>query len=481
MRKAMGILLFLLILCVGGISYCITIVYAPHDQVQVTQTVLAGDPSATEGLSIQTHTNYGQHLFWDTTVMPQGSATPETKTDYHFSNFMQQEEYQYTPRGIEIYSDVGSSGSYNLGVMNKAELTGLDIVYQELYDKAVPGQEEKKTVYVADYYTYYPLSGYVDLEGLYQDFGIWNYMDPGYDTSTWDKFQVFFRIPVLSEERVTVSVEKDSSGSYSTGLGTEDGDSFNFYTQGIVTPTTCYFAFNNRTTKGNQIDTSLIPGGYGIYCLDYIAGEEKQQGDATQTIQNGSLELDSLRLAYPMDPEEEFLQLSKWSDEKTLLLYTRMNNTYFLTTISLDTMQQVQRLTIQSTADSSYGYQILESPQFLVTMIDHAITVLVPDGVGQFRIDMQTPNTLRDEYLPWNIDSEAMDYQDGKLALAYQGTSQYGSSRDLTSFETMVYDKNGLQCQTQYRSSLQNHMADSYSTSEMIILRNNHPIEISWQ
>ena len=206
------------------------------------------------------------------------------------------------------------------------------------------------------------------------------------------------------------------------------------------------------------MDTSLIPGGYGIYAMNYTAGKVQHQGNAIQTLENGRLHLDSLQLVYPIDPKEEFLDLCQWSDGKTLLLYTRENNVYYLTVISMDTMQQIQRLVLQATQNGSrLLYLLPESKNFIVTI-----------------------NTLDYQYLPRNIDSSAIDYQDGKLALAGESYDRYSGMMQ-AGFDVVVCDQNGLQLLAQYQSSLQNDLTGAYNTSEIVRLLYNHPIRVTWQ
>lgn len=480
MRKALGLMAVLLVLGIAAFGWCAKTVYEPHDQVQFTQTVLAGDPSAAKGLSVQTHATLGNQLFWDCATLLQGDAPSITQTEYRFFNTKQAEETEQSYAGIELFSGLDSSSDF-LDIP-ESQYTGLDRAYRELYNSAVPGQESQKTITVANYYDYYPLAGYISLQGIHYDFGIWSQADPGYDASIQNKLEEFFRIPVLPNEELTISLEKDSAGTViSSGTSADEGEQFSFYTQGVVTPQTVYFSFYNRTSQNNMVDTSLIPGGYGIYAMDYTAGTVQQRGNLTQTLENGSLHLDSLRLAYPIDPKEEFLDLCQWSDGKTLLLYTREDNTYYLTVISMDTMQRVQRLKIQTIANSYLvNNMVLENQSFLVTVIGKTATVLLPNGDGTFRIDMQTPNTLDYQQMRF-FDGEAMDYRDGKLALVYGADGSDMETLDYTGFDVVILNQDGLQFWARYESSLQNDLTGGYNTDEIVRLLYNHPVEVTWK
>lgn len=483
MRKSLSLVIVLLLFGSVSAIWCARMIYAERDQVRFTQTILSGDPAVADGLSVQTHATYGNFLFWDSTTRLQ-NGTPQTQTEYHFFNTEQEQPYDQSYQGVEVYSAVQSSGNNFLNIP-KYRQNGLERVYQELYDSAATDKEVQKTVMVADYCKYYPLEGFINLEGINYDFGIWTYGSGQSDSlEMWNMLQKFFRIPVLPTERITISLTKNRDGSLSTSSsGNEEGDQFYLDTKSVVTPQTCYFTFNNRTSKGNTVDTSLIPGGYGIYAFDYTAGAIKTlKGGGTRVTENGRLHLDSLRMVFPIDVTEEFLELSQREDDETLLLYTRRKNDYFLTIIEIDTMQQIQRLKIQSTqTDDGAWYNLLENDDFIVTVIDQTATVLLPNGDGTFRIDMQTPNTINLEYLAWQRDSNAMAYNNGKLAVAYEYVDQTTGFRYSPCFNAVIFDNTGLVFLAQYQSSLRNVLTDSYNLNEIVRLVDQSPIEVTWK
>lgn len=482
MRKALGLLIVLLVLCTSSVVWCALTVYLPHDQVQFTQTVLAGDPATAEGLTVQTYATYQNHLFWDSMTQIQNSV-PQTKTDYRFYQSEQSEVGDPSYRGVEIFSDVGTGASNYMDIPEN-QRSGLELAYQELYESAVPGQEATKTIMLSDYCDYYPIAGFIDVEGINLAFNVWS-ENSTEEMAVSNKMESFFRIPVLPTEQATISLEKDSSGYiYSTGLSNNgEGDQFSFYTHGVITPQTCFFIFNNRSQKGQIMDTSLIPGGYGIYALDYAGGQVKQLREGvTQTIENGSLQLDSLRMAFPIDPAEEVLQLCKWPDAQTLLLFTKYKSDYFLTIIAIDSMQQIQRLKLHTETNSeTYGFAVLENSDFVVSVINKKVSVLVPNGDGTFRIDMQTQNTLSNLYVPWRVDGNAMAYKDGKLAFATEDYDESSGMRNGVSYDIVILDASGMQLYAKYQCSLQNIPQDTYNSNEIVRLLYNHPLELTWQ
>ena len=69
MRKATIAMLLLLVISIGGVCVAAAGVHAPYDQVLLTENIIYGDPSAANGLEVQAHVTWDDHLFWDTTLL----------------------------------------------------------------------------------------------------------------------------------------------------------------------------------------------------------------------------------------------------------------------------------------------------------------------------------------------------------------------------------------------------------------------------
>lgn len=98
--------------------------------------------------------------------------------------------------------------------------------------------------------------------------------EPGTETYVILGFRDFFKIPVIADEQVEISVSKGAGGrGISYGLKSTDSDSFSIRSESALTDDACYFTFTTRTVYGDIVDTNLIPGGYGIYRLPYFDGK----------------------------------------------------------------------------------------------------------------------------------------------------------------------------------------------------------------
>ena len=87
----------------------------------------------------------------------------------------------------------------------------------------------------------------------------------------------------------------------------EGKDAFYFDAAVCETDEAAYFLFDAHTLNGNLVDTSLIPGGFGIYRMPF---ETK----------DGSSPIENLETIYPLDPEAHYLGISASSDGKKLFI-----------------------------------------------------------------------------------------------------------------------------------------------------------------
>ena len=121
----------------------------------------------------------------------------------------------------------------------------------------------------------------------------------------------YFKIPVLQNEVIEFTRIEDEYPDYVYLEQKSVGeDSFEQYWHSVLTGDAVFFTFNTHTEKGAVVDTSLIPGGYGIYRLPYIMNE------------NGytDVKADELGVFYPMDPAADVFDIELTLDQKTLMI-----------------------------------------------------------------------------------------------------------------------------------------------------------------
>ena len=87
-------------------------------------------------------------------------------------------------------------------------------------------------------------------------------------------------------------------------------DHFDFHSIASSTPDAVYFTFNTHTDDGDVVDTSLIPGGYGIYRLPYDREKEIFLSE-------------KLEMVYALDPKKQYTDIYASPDGAKLFLVSQ--------------------------------------------------------------------------------------------------------------------------------------------------------------
>jgi hypothetical protein len=141
------------------------------DAVALQETVLFGDKSEAEGIVIDCNTTLNYYLFWNTRFIV--GETPDIHTDFTFFRIQRQEDWPETVGGVQ-FDVVGVNSSLNtLDVfsLGSEELSnegryGLAKMFLDVASRTPAGEDHKETVYLKDYYEYYPISVSLDLPGF---------------------------------------------------------------------------------------------------------------------------------------------------------------------------------------------------------------------------------------------------------------------------------------------------------------------------
>jgi len=221
-----------------------------------------------------------------------------------------------------------------------------------------------------DYYDEYPFEFSIDLPGVNYD-PLVNWQDTSAD-SEWlgERAQValgcFFRIPVLQDEYIELGIDKnmDGTGSGRSISSVMEGDRFWMNVESVITDDTCFFWFGNRTDKDRLVDTSRIPGGYGVYMLPYGPLAPDAEASAFYGGNTNEVYTDQLTCFFPVDPETRIEHLGLTPDKTRLLLHTVENNTYYVTLIDCKTGDTLQKLAVSDFEPEDDYVNITETADF---------------------------------------------------------------------------------------------------------------------
>lgn len=474
MKKIIALVIALTVLSFGSLCMIGSIVNSQKDNVTITENVIFGDRSYAEGLKIFTRAKYDGRLFWNTSYTIGGSAS--TEYEFHYNKYYEYGEMSYA--GL----DLGFDFAYGVNSTASLEdLTGIERAYRELADATKPGAESTKHIYLQDYYDYYPIAVSVYLPGILwqgNDYERLAYENAVNEKAVWDKFREFFKIPLPDDlPGIDISVGKDSRGNVvSVGSG---GESSPFYSHSTYTDTMCFFSIMNKYTNENSeskyYDTSLIPGGYGIYAFDYENVRDTSNTYGSTTVFKEGYETgikeETLRLVYPIEQDVEVMYLSVSEDGSKLLIFTEENGSTYLNVVDTETFAELQRFKVANSEVSAYyeydNFIVLEEYQ---DDVDISVIEICEDGT--YRLVFSVPRSESSK----NYSIEDMAFNGRELAII---TKMYNENQlfELCGFLVSVYNSSGLVYYGEYESSLSLNQSYIDYSARCLPVR----IEISWK
>lgn len=470
MRKILAIFCALVLLSTAGVTAAAVSVNSARAKVTLTENVLWGEPAAAEGAVIRYTAHHDHFLFWDITF--RAGTAPITEAVYDFSAVQKPETRRFEPfRGVSLETII----EYGMDFTEpEEELTGISRVYRELYDRLQPGEELSETVRLADYYEYYPIGGLLSLGSF--DLS-WSEVDMEIRSEDWQlplsAFSDFFRIPMLENEIMEIHVSKSNGGGLSWGASTarttpesSNTDSYSMTTNSALTADACYITINNRTQEGELIDTSEIPGGYGIYCLPIGTAEDENVPD-----------IEGLYVCYPLDEEVIVTALYADASGTRLHLFTQEGEAQFLTVIDIASMEAIQRLEY---TDPSAGelYSVFREEGYTVLRMSRNRLILLEENAdGTFACRLDTELYPDSENRPYTLyDSAALAWNGERLLVVDFLNNHYV---DTTNFTVAVYAAEGMQYCGEYKCSLDTGMAQR---SDYYCRPLDHePLQVEWE
>ncbi len=466
MRKVLPLFLTAVLLLSAVFLYTFISLTDEADNVTITASTETGDKSAVQKVSLDFGYSVNNRLIWASKL----SFGEENKveTDFMFSkNYIDRESdpgNEITFYNVSGYSISGEGADYK----NGTEFTGLDIAYKALYDRAILGTETEDIVRFKDYQEFYPIEGQIRVKDFFLSFGnSYLFVQSDEDAAASEYLSSFFKIPVLEDERIKISIFVDSNGdvgSKSFGTTNTGSDSFNFYTSCAEDEKGIYVVFSNRTSNGNCIDTSLIPGDYGIYFFPFT---------------EDGIDLKGIKNTYPVDPETELIDISVNADKTALHLISRENNCLYLNVIDTDTMICRQKLLIRKgilNSQDEVQENLLETEEdYLIYHVydDHYnITVVEIDDNGNYSIAAEI-----EDYL--NIAGNGPSVWDGENLYYACMKTDYGTFVGTTGTVFFgIVNEDGVVFEGDYKMSLNtgnevNYLSSYYAFKEPQSLKIN--------
>ena len=477
MRKLLVLLCLLLALGLFAVCAIGATVSKGRDQVTFSPRHLYGDPTAAQDATLTMRADFDSHLLWDITYPIGGEA----QTDFRVS--LRELSFEGRPNlsGINMYEDM----EYGLDTRKSPEeLEGIERAYRELFDRTEPGTKGTAEIRLQDYYTYYPIRIDIHLPGTlwhgldYEDLASDDFAN---ERAVWDAFRAFFRISIPDDlPAFEISVVKNVDGSIG-GVGSsapKEGKHYSFYAEAAHTSDTCYLAITNRYGEG-YVDTSLIPGGYGIYSFTYtnVRNDKNTQGNVT-VFHPGyvtGVHAETLAMVYPLDESILVREMFVTPDEEHLLVICEDRaGAVSLLVIDAATMAQIQTIPVTE----NEWVSIHQEDDFFVLFYDKQLSVYERCADGSYTrvLTGEQPYAVNGAFGDVSANDE-MDLEGGRLIIVSLLKEPRYRSMLIASVSVAVYDASGLTYYGEYDNSLAvNPITNIYDD-------NVNPLayEIKWQ
>ena len=471
MRRSMILFVLLIAAGIGGMCYAHYTLSAAQDDVSFAVVEAYGDASAANGLTVSVSAHLGYHLLWDTAFI--FGQTQQTHTDFSFhpSQFRRVPELVSAPLSLSIPLDFNSttSGGDLLdaregSVMHYSDFTGAYDMLLDVASRTQNGGQHTETLYLRDYYEYYPISAYISPGPNYyfRQADMLSISQAPDEASVKEAFSDFFRFPVPRGKTITVTIRKDSVGNV-VGIRTEreSEDILYLYAIGLETENGVYFTLK---TEGID-DFSNIPGGFGIYLLPAkaVIGEPDTEYLPTLDYRN-------IQTVYSLDDSttvaelKSTMSLTLSEDGSCLNLITYEDGGCYLTVIELDTMTEKQKIplfediseTFLITANYVDGllYAALSDNRFMLAEKSAGNTyrpVLI--GARDRFLSFEDFHDWYDPNIAWDGHRLALVTRYMR-SFAVNAEVFYFTREDTCGFTLEIYDESGLMYKGAFESSL---------------------------
>lgn len=414
-------------------------VNAAQDQVFLSVEHRYGDPAAVRGLTVSTQSTCGNQLFWET-VCP--LADPgQARTE--FSYFSQPQSATDTGAALDLWVDLGED------LMERTQG-----VRQEVLATMEPGQEREVDLRLGEFYDCYPLT--VDL----------NLPCPVQADAVEAVFRDFFRIPVLEEEQISLRVRTSQAGmtnsfSWTSGLT----DWYSFDPRYVLTQDACYFTIRGSSVEGKPMDTSRIPGGYGLYRLPY---------DETGP------RLEELAMVCPLEQTDVVVDLTVTPEEGKLLIHHLRQGRYRLTVLDLPSLAPLQQLELAGGTQGDYSLLQGEGCMVLCSFdgTGDQLTLVTGSDDADYQVRFTVPAQADRLSLRSWWDPTAIAWDGKRLAVA--GVLMGENSNQLEcGFYAAVYTAQGMAYCGTYKSNL-DHWDEGLDPNLWCSYAYEEPIGADW-
>ena len=301
--------------------------------------------------SIPSSVEMRSRIFWDSSLsFGQGGLRAQTAQKAYASTNNPRMAAR-TKADLTIYSIFGATLD-NAGM-------GVGKAYEDMLKDALPQVEHSKKIRAADYYDYYPVSIYIipeegdsktvkSLSLEEENLDLIPEEKRSADVAELAKIVDYFRVPVLEDQYLLISGNKDKNGNINKmSFGAdpdESGDNYYLQSNSIEAQDGFYFYFYGYSEKNKLMDFSHVPGGYGLYFLPFSENADGARG----------FDADGLKTVLPLDPDNYIYYLCADADGH-LIMVTCEDGGLYAAVIETENYTQTQKIRLADYEKDSEG------------------------------------------------------------------------------------------------------------------------------
>ena len=459
MKSALALLLALVVAFGGLLGWTNAQLQQQGTDVTVSATTLAGDPAAVADVQVTSYVEYQNHLFWRQSFPADSPEQGETLCTFSQAAHFAEDNFSWGNYfNIELSRHSISSHSSIEKQLSPSLLALLKQIQSNRPNVAVSQQR----VDLSDYTDHYPL----EVSGSFTQF----IHDPLTSKQLIQLVEDYFFFPLSKSTYAIISLETDEKSGQLCGYDFDLEYDLSLSTQTVMRDYITYFALIPGGDQVDRLDTSHIPGGWGVYALTGTSGESA-----------------AISTLYSIPDGGQVVRLFGGPEgDDCLYLLTLEENTLFFTQLDPKNGQVVVHLPLFPWTEDQEILSTLWHGDYLVVFTGKGpFAVLVPDGQGGWKVDLT--GDLHNQYTPtyypsadeltgyarYSTTSSLYDHDSHRLIFA---DSYYAGDEKNTSFFLSVYDRDGLAYLGTYQFSLP---ADVYKLYG--VYTNNSPSHVlSW-
>ncbi len=400
MKKALAMFLVFAVLLTSGAVWTFADAYKEQDNVIFTEKTVYGDIKYVNGIDVKRCIHLDDARWNSVCSINEGNVTAQTAfTYYDFGR-----KYEGGPDYHSIWLSTVSYPDFSGSVRNDKKLTEERKKLQDDFDELTKDSLDNPvtvTFKLRDYYEYYPIGVSLWLPDATNIYG-----EADYEAAddVVKQFREFFKIPVPDSEFTTVKAAVSYGAGGRIETIAEKTHNYFFNTLSAVCDSAAYFTFDNKFPDSDErVDTSLIPGGYGIYRLPY---EKSTDEDLLNETVHTKVHADKLEMVYPLSEDDYIFEMMASFDKKHIYLLTKEDGKYYFTVVDEKTMTDLQKFEL----DMNEGFVSFHSAQDgYVVITRHSekegTDILLyeeNDGLYEKKADINTTYTIFDSNIYWD-------------------------------------------------------------------------------